>query len=281
MAEPDESLWAYFHRASAGFWNLRRRPLLPVLVFDQFEEVFTLGQESEASRSAVQAFLNELADLVEDRPSEALSQALDRDPAHSAAIDFERRGCKLLLSFREDFLPDVEGLRARIPSLMRNRFRLLPMDAAQAREVIASGGELVGPAVAERIIGLAWRNQAVSVAFSSDSTRLASASSDENVILWELQSQRPLATLAGHKAEVNSVVFTPDGKRLVSGGNDQTVRVWDLDPAHLLEQACQTAGRNLSCSEWRTTFGRDQPYRPTCPAFAPPAQTCMTTAARR
>ena len=159
--EADESLWAYFHRAGAGFWNLRRRPLLPVLVFDQFEEVFTLGQESEASRQAAQAFLDELADLIEDRPSEALRQVLDSDPARSAGIDFERRGCKVLLSFREDFLPDVEGLRGRIPSLIRNRFRLLPMDAAQAREVIASGGALVGPEVAERIVGLAWRNQAV------------------------------------------------------------------------------------------------------------------------
>ena len=159
--EADESLWAYFHRAGAGFWNLRRRPLLPVLVFDQFEEVFTLGQESEASRQAAQAFLDELADLIEDRPSEALRPVLDSDPARSAGIDFERRGCKVLLSFREDFLPDVEGLRGRIPSLIRNRFRLLPMDAAQAREVIASGGALVGPEVAERIVGLAWRNQAV------------------------------------------------------------------------------------------------------------------------
>jgi hypothetical protein len=35
--EPDESLWAYFHRAGAGFWNPGRGPLLPVLVFDQFE----------------------------------------------------------------------------------------------------------------------------------------------------------------------------------------------------------------------------------------------------
>lgn len=159
--EPDESLWAYFHRAGAGFWNARRRPLLPVLVFDQFEEVFTLGQETEASRAAAKTFLDELADLIEDRPSEELRRALDEDPSLGERFDFDRRGCRVMLSFREDFLPDVEGLRARMPSLMRNRYRLLPMDAAQASDVIASGGPLVGAEVAERIIGLAWRNQAV------------------------------------------------------------------------------------------------------------------------
>ena len=161
LPEPQETLWAYFHRAGAGFWNARRRPLLPVLVFDQFEEVFTLGQADEATRAAARAFLDELADLVEDRPSQALRQQLDADPALSELIDFERRGCKLLLSFREDFLAEAEGLRERMPALMRNRFRLLPMDGTKARAVIGSGGTLVGAEEAERIIGLAWRNQAV------------------------------------------------------------------------------------------------------------------------
>lgn len=158
--EHDETLWAYFHRAGAGFWNLRRRPMLPVLVFDQFEELFTRGQASAAARAAAEAFIDELADLVEDRPSQALRQRLDADPRLGERIDFERRGCKLLLSFREDFLAQVEGLRVRMPALMRNRFRLLPMSGEQARAVIGSGGALVDAAVGERIIGLAWRNLA-------------------------------------------------------------------------------------------------------------------------
>lgn len=163
--EPGETLWDYFHRAGAGFWNPRRRPLLPVLVFDQFEEIFTLGQADDTRRASARAFVDELADLVENRPSQALRTELDADPARSEAFDFERRGCKLLLSFREDFLAEVEGLRQAMPSLMRNRFRLLPMDGAQARAVVASGGALVAGgtdgAVADRIIGLAWRNRAV------------------------------------------------------------------------------------------------------------------------
>ena len=158
--QPRESMWAYFHRAGSGFWNLRRRPVLPVLVFDQFEELFTLGQADEAAREAAQDFLAELADLIEDRPSEALRYELEEDPARGEALDFERRGCKVVLCFREDFLAEMEGLRRRIPSIMRNRYRLLPMNAAQARAVIASGGDIVGYDVRERILGLAWRNRA-------------------------------------------------------------------------------------------------------------------------
>jgi WD40 repeat protein len=156
----EASLWEHFHCTGAGFWNARNRALTPVLVFDQFEELFTLAQANDQSRRRAVDFVVELSDLIEDRPPEALRRALDADPEVAERIDFRRRGCKVVLSFREDFLAEMEGLRVRIPSLMRNRYRLLPMDGNQAREVIASGGDLVAGDVAERIIGLAWRNRA-------------------------------------------------------------------------------------------------------------------------
>lgn len=157
---PEASLWEHFHRAGAGYWNTRNRAVIPVLVFDQFEELFTLGQVDEETRRRAASFVNELSDLIENRPPEALRQALDSGAVPAQSIDFSRRDCKVVLSFREDFLADVEGLRVNIPSLMRNRYRLLPMDGYQARAVIDSGGALVAPTVAERIIGLAWRNRA-------------------------------------------------------------------------------------------------------------------------
>jgi predicted GTPase len=39
-----ETLWAYFHRKDAEFWDARNRMVIPLLCFDQFEEIFTLGQ---------------------------------------------------------------------------------------------------------------------------------------------------------------------------------------------------------------------------------------------
>src|SRR6185295_9227026 len=51
LPAPDESLWSFFHRRDAEFWSGRNRPVTPVIVFDQFEEIFTLGLESETSRA--------------------------------------------------------------------------------------------------------------------------------------------------------------------------------------------------------------------------------------
>jgi WD40 repeat protein/serine/threonine protein kinase len=67
----------------------------------------------------------------------------------------------------------------------------------------------------------------VSMAFSPDSRRLATASSDRTVKLWDMQTGQDVFTLLGHTAGVLSVGFSPDGNHVVSGGIDYTARVWN------------------------------------------------------
>lgn len=67
----------------------------------------------------------------------------------------------------------------------------------------------------------------MSVAFSPDGRRLASAGADKSVIVWDVNTGRPLHVLAGHTAMVATVVFSPDGRRLVSSSLDHTIRIWD------------------------------------------------------
>src|SRR2546421_9122891 len=58
------------------------------------------------------------------------------------------------------------------------------------------------------------RGTVKSVAFSHDSARLASASDDTTVKIWDAGSGECLQTLEGHRGSVNSVAFSHDSARL-------------------------------------------------------------------
>ncbi|MDT9231247.1 WD40 repeat domain-containing protein, partial [Limnospira sp. PMC 1242.20] len=71
-----------------------------------------------------------------------------------------------------------------------------------------------------------WVN---AVAIAPDGKRAVSASDDNTLKLWDLETGTELATLTGHSDGVNAVVIAPDGKRAVSASDDKTLKLWDLE----------------------------------------------------
>ncbi|KAF2258299.1 WD40 repeat-like protein [Lojkania enalia] len=74
-----------------------------------------------------------------------------------------------------------------------------------------------------------------SVAFSHDSTRVASASYDETIKIWDASSGECLQTLTGHSNNVNSVAFSHDSTRVASASWDKTVKIWDASSGECLQ----------------------------------------------
>ena len=148
-----ESLWEFLHHRGDLLRDADGRPLLPLLIFDQFEEIFTLGQSDDAGRLRAQEFLEELADLVENRPPAALEARLEEDEADAEHFDFARADYRVLIALREDYLAHLEGLKSTMPSVTQNRMRLARMNGTQALSaVLQPGRRLVTPEVAEAIV---------------------------------------------------------------------------------------------------------------------------------
>ncbi len=112
------------------------------------------------------------------------------------------------------------------------------------------------------------------VSFSPDGSRIASASSDFMVKIWDAATGRITRTHTGHGGTVTGVSFSPDGSRIATAGADKTVRVWDAvtgretlkiegishppeGVAFSPDGSLLASGVDKSVKVWETTTGRE------------------------
>lgn len=145
-AEWRGSLWEFFH--GHQFWTPRNDPVQPVLILDQFEEVFTLGQRNPHTAG----FIEQLADLAENRMPKSVQSRLETS-GERLTFDTSAHNYKVILSLREDYVPKLDSLRPIMPAVMRNRYELSLLDNDRALEVVRrAGGQWISDAVARDIV---------------------------------------------------------------------------------------------------------------------------------
>jgi len=150
-----ESVWEYLHRRGGNLINDEGNVVMPVLIFDQFEECFTLGARKDFSSRLVNEFLPGLGDMIENRIPASLTKKLTEDRDLAKRYDLEAHGCRILITLREDYLANLEALRDSMPSLVYidNRMRLTEMTGEQALSVVIDPSpNLVDADVAESIV---------------------------------------------------------------------------------------------------------------------------------
>ncbi|HLP58568.1 MAG TPA: hypothetical protein VK186_07060, partial [Candidatus Deferrimicrobium sp.] len=121
------SLWQFFR--TTYFWESVDNRLTPVLILDQFEEFFI-----SYSREKRKTFIQNLADLVNNTVPEKLQASIP--PGQKLPYNLDTPGIKIIISIREDFLGQLEEMSRYIPSILSDRFRLMPLTREQAREAI-------------------------------------------------------------------------------------------------------------------------------------------------
>ena len=149
---PDLGLWDFLHRHH--FTDSEANMVTPVIVLDQFEEIFTLTQVNH--KADVQALFNELADVLNDvKPDRVMEaehlyaqdKATTKDTTYSsdfilrslsnATLRYEKSlSFRIVFSLRDDSLYLLERNSAKIPAIKANRYYLCALDEASALEVI-------------------------------------------------------------------------------------------------------------------------------------------------
>jgi len=125
--DSDSGLWLYFRSTDIWFGD---GVMTPVLVFDQFEEIFT--HHDEAFRIAL---ARELRELVDPTPRRVIHRLREQGKAGSfeaeSVVDL-----RVVLSMREEYLAELEELVKWVPSLLDQRYRVMPMGRASAKKAI-------------------------------------------------------------------------------------------------------------------------------------------------
>lgn len=245
---PDGRLFAYITTDCLWVHNLMEQRMEAVidgngttLAFSPDGKTLALGTKEGTIRLWDVATKREVATLHREKPGFNVPHGWTY-PTAVRSLAFSQGG-KTLAAGIDNFatLWDVASKRG-ITTLEGHSSDVRSIAFAADGQTLATGGETIKLWDMTTHKGSTLRGPAVwvkSIAFSPDGKTLASACVDgpvrlsdwkpkpNSLRLWDVATQREIATLVGHSGDVNGVAFSPDGETLATCmGN--TIKLWDL-----------------------------------------------------
>lgn len=151
--ECSEEFYEFFHRHT--FYNSDGERTKLLIIFDQFEEIFTLQEDPSKKKGFFASMADMLNNVMPDRLQEKVNvvdnedlQVVDGDDVDDVLADLnlgveqnvpdyvQDNDIHFIFTIREDFLSDFEYYSAAIPSLKQNRYGLRPISEEQALQII-------------------------------------------------------------------------------------------------------------------------------------------------
>jgi WD40 repeat protein len=228
-------------RQSSGrlfVWNLRNQGRRDYTTPADLRDVFAFGPDGRVL--ALAAAPQEVRLVDADSGSEKARWTLD-EPVET--LTFTSEGRHLAIASRRAIQIFDTRTHAALGRIAREgwefepRFspdgRYLATDGghnsdAVDRRVIAQGAILTRLPDGRHVADLSHSGSEVNVvAFSADSTMVATGGSDNMVHLWRTSDGKEIAAWTVGR-RVGAVAFSPDGTLLAAGGEDQLARVWSV-----------------------------------------------------
>ena len=138
ITNPKKSLWWFLHTFRMKDVGTGRE-FRPLIIFDQFEEVFS-KTGNNATRNKLKYLFSAIEDISSDTVPSLIDNELEKLERSNIYLDFDSSSnYKIIFSLRKEFLADFDywtNKQFSISELYRNRMLLLPLTREQAECVI-------------------------------------------------------------------------------------------------------------------------------------------------